>query len=47
MFWKESEKSESFKSSKFFQKKYERNIAKAFNRVMSTHRVKPDKKTIS
>ena len=44
MFWKESHKSESFKSSKFLQKKYERNIGKDFNRVMSPRGVKPDKK---
>ena len=33
MFWKESHKSESFRSSKFLQKKYQRNIGKDFNRV--------------
>ena len=44
MFWKESHKSESFKSSKFLQKKYKRNIEKDFNRVMSPRGVKPDKK---
>ena len=44
MFWKESHKSESFKSSKFLQKKYERNIGKYFNRVMPPRGVKPDKK---
>ena len=42
MFWKESHKSESFKSSKFLQKKYERDIGKDFNRVMSPRGVKPD-----
>ena len=31
MFWKKSHKSESFKSFKFLQKKYERNIGKDFN----------------
>ena len=41
---KESHKLESFKSSKFLQKKYERNIGKDFNRVMSSQGVKPDKK---
>ena len=44
MFWKESHESESFRSSKFLQKKYERNIGKDFNRVMSSQGVKPDKK---
>ena len=44
MFWKESHKLESFKSSKFLQKKYERNIGKDFNRVMPPRGVKPDKK---
>ena len=43
MFWKESPKSENFKSSKFFQNKYERNIGKGFNRVMSPRGVKPRK----
>ena len=44
MFWKESHKSEKFKSSTFFQKRCERNIGKDFNRVMSPRGVKPDKK---
>ena len=44
MFWKESHKSESFKSSNFLQKKYERNIGKDFNRVMPPRGVKSDKK---
>ena len=46
MFWKESRKLESFRSSKFLQKKYQRNIGKDFNRVMSPCGVKPDKKEI-
>ena len=44
MFWKESHELESFRSSKFLQKKYERNIGKDFNSVMSPRGVKPDKK---
>ena len=36
MFWKESHKSESFKSSKFLQKKCERNIGKKINRVLTS-----------
>ena len=44
MLWKESHKSESFKSSTFLQENYERNIGKEFNRVMSPRGVKPDKK---
>ena len=44
MFWKESHKSESFKSPNFLQKKYERNIGKDFNRVMPPRGVKSDKK---
>ena len=44
MFWKESHKSERFKSLKFLQKRYERNIGKDFNRVMSPRGLKPDKK---
>ena len=44
MFWKESHKSENFKSSKFLERKYERNIGKDFNEVMSPRGVKPDKK---
>ena len=44
MFWNESHRSESFKSPTFLQKKYERNIGKDFNRVMSPLGVKPDKK---
>ena len=44
MFWKESHKSESFRSSKFLQKKYARNVGKDFNCDMSPRGVKPDKK---
>ena len=44
LFWKESHKLESFKSSKILKKNYERNIGKDFNRVMSPRGVKPDKK---
>ena len=43
MFWKKSRKSESFKLCKFFQNKYERNIGKDFNGVMSPRGVKPRK----
>ena len=44
IFWKKSHKSESFTSFKLLQKKYERNIGKDFNRVLSPRGVKPDKK---
>ena len=41
MFWEESHKPQSFKSSKFLWKKYERYIWKDFNRVMSPRGEKP------
>ena len=44
MFWKVSHKLESSKSSKVLQKKYERNIGKDFNRVVSPRGVKTGKK---